>query len=80
MHGDCPEQRFVFAQCHHDRRANPGRVDKLSIGLVCTVDLFLGKVGQADDALAAGEPRQRSSGQVCAAFPRHRCDEARVST
>src|SRR5215469_9589723 len=80
MHDDRPEQRFVFSQRNHYPRADPARVYKLSIGVVCAVDLLLGGVGDPDDILAARDAGQRPSGeQVRGAFPPHRFNELRVS-
>jgi hypothetical protein len=80
MHYDRPEQRCVFSQRHHDPRADPARVDKLSIGLVCAVDLCLGSVGQADDVLTACDPAERSVGeQRGRTFLSHRLDKSRIS-
>ena len=45
MYDDRPEQCFVFPQRHHYPRADPARVDKLSVNVVCAVEVFLRSVG-----------------------------------
>src|SRR5262249_17302968 len=73
------EQRFVLTECHHYPGADPARVNKLPIGRVGAVDLFLSGVGQVDGVLTARHPTERSVGeQRGGAFLSHRFDKLRI--
>src|SRR5215471_18516308 len=81
MHNHRTEQRFVFAQRHHDPRANPARVDKFPKSGMGAVELFLRSIRDPDDMLATRDAGQRPSReQVGWAFQSHRCDELRIRT